>query len=379
MPRRDITGGAVLAHITGTINATDLSISIDATSGWPTGTNGKFYVAVDRGLAAEEKILVTSRASGVLTVASTGDRGVDGTAAQTHSSGATIEHVGTAQDLEDANAHIFDTTRNDHTQYYKKGSSEGNGLVANAGLIDVNVDNSTLQIASDVVKVKDLGVTTAKLADSSVTSAKIVDATIATGDLADNAVATAKIVDGAVTSAKILDATIATGDIADGAVTSAKIADGTIAPADLASTVYSQFNATASAACNSALTISAVGAPAATPDTVAGTTLTFSPSRVGQVFLVLGSADLTYTAGFSQGAGVVGLSVDNSNTITNPQIIIQHSGGGSNYRVTLSQCWLYTAADTSSHTFRLKAYKAASDDTIVVQTTHTVLTYVRFG
>src|SRR4051812_25894727 len=128
MPRYDIVGGAVSAHITGTINATDLSIGIDATSGWPVGTNGPFFVVIDRGLAGEEKILVTSRASGTLTVANTGNRGKDGTAAQSHSSGAAIEVSLASQHIEDANAHVFDTARDDHTQYLATASAAGSGL-----------------------------------------------------------------------------------------------------------------------------------------------------------------------------------------------------------------------------------------------------------
>lgn len=38
----------------------------------------------------------------------------------------------------------------------------GNGLVANGAALDVNVDNSTLQVATDVVRVKDGGITEAK-------------------------------------------------------------------------------------------------------------------------------------------------------------------------------------------------------------------------
>lgn len=39
--------------------------------------------------------------------------------------------------------------------------------------LDVNVDNATIEIATDTVRVKDLGITTAKIADSAVTTIKI--------------------------------------------------------------------------------------------------------------------------------------------------------------------------------------------------------------
>ena len=56
-------------------------------------------------------------------------------------------------------------------------------VLAGAGLIgggasgsvtlDVNVDNATIEISSDAIRVKDLGITTGKLADSAVTTVKI--------------------------------------------------------------------------------------------------------------------------------------------------------------------------------------------------------------
>lgn len=53
----------------------------------------------------------------------------------------------------------------------------GSGLTANTvngdATLDVNVDNVTLEISSDSIRVKDLGITTSKIADSAVTTLKI--------------------------------------------------------------------------------------------------------------------------------------------------------------------------------------------------------------
>ena len=49
-------------------------------------------------------------------------------------------------------------------------STSGNGDVIT---LDVNVDNVTIEISSDTLRIKDLGVSTAKLADSAVTTVKI--------------------------------------------------------------------------------------------------------------------------------------------------------------------------------------------------------------
>lgn len=52
-------------------------------------------------------------------------------------------------------------------------SAAGAGLGFAAGVLSVNVDDSTLEINTDTLRIKDLGVTTAKLAATSVTAAKL--------------------------------------------------------------------------------------------------------------------------------------------------------------------------------------------------------------
>lgn len=109
--RRQYAGGAKPAQLTANLgNSTaDLTITCDDLSNWPDGSIGPFYVVIDRGLAAEEKILCVSRTSNTITVYNTGlvnGRGADGTSVVAHSSGATIEHVFTATDADEANGHV---------------------------------------------------------------------------------------------------------------------------------------------------------------------------------------------------------------------------------------------------------------------------------
>lgn len=104
MARRDYSGGAAATTITSAINATATTITIASATGWPDGTNGKFFVVIDRDTSSEEKVLVQSRTGTVLTVASSSDRGVDDTTATSHASGASIEHSISATDLDEANA-----------------------------------------------------------------------------------------------------------------------------------------------------------------------------------------------------------------------------------------------------------------------------------
>lgn len=59
--------------------------------------------------------------------------------------------------------------------------------------LDVNVDNATVEIVGDIVRIKDLGVSTAKIANSAVTTAKIADGNVSTVKVADGAISFAKI------------------------------------------------------------------------------------------------------------------------------------------------------------------------------------------
>lgn len=49
----------------------------------------------------------------------------------------------------------------------------GNGLAKTGNTLDVNVDNTTIEINSDILRVKDLGISTAKIANDAVTYAKM--------------------------------------------------------------------------------------------------------------------------------------------------------------------------------------------------------------
>lgn len=121
--RREYVGGAQSARLTANLGGTtsDLTISCNDLSNWPTGVGGKpFYVVIDRGTVSEEKILCSSRSGNTLTVYDVGGnngRGADDTSITAHSSNAVIEHVFTATDADEANAHVNDTTTDVHPQY----------------------------------------------------------------------------------------------------------------------------------------------------------------------------------------------------------------------------------------------------------------------
>ena len=68
-----------------------------------------------------------------------------------------------------------------------------NNLAFNRLPNSIQVDNVTIELAAGVLRVKDLGISTAKLADASVTTVKILDANVTTAKIADANVTKAKL------------------------------------------------------------------------------------------------------------------------------------------------------------------------------------------
>lgn len=86
--------------LTGAINSSALTIGVNSVSGLP--ASYPFSLVLDVGLAAEEVVTVTGAAGTTLTII----RGEDGTAAQSHSTGAVVRHMMTARDLREPQQHI---------------------------------------------------------------------------------------------------------------------------------------------------------------------------------------------------------------------------------------------------------------------------------
>jgi hypothetical protein len=74
-------------------------MTVAATTGFP--ASFPYTLAVDFGSASEELVEVASAAGVVLTIT----RGVDGTSAQSHGSGAVVRHVSSARDFADYQTH----------------------------------------------------------------------------------------------------------------------------------------------------------------------------------------------------------------------------------------------------------------------------------
>lgn len=264
MPRQDYAGNAKPTVLAGGISATDLAIVISDATGWPSGgPSGKFFVTLNRAASTEERVLIASRTGTTLTIANVGDRGVDDTLAAIHNSGETIEHTYSAVDADVANAHIFDTTRDDHSQYLNlarhadealhsfgagealgvPGAPAAIGTVAGAGngarparenhvhILGTGSIFAAAMFAAGVVDAAAIApdaVGTSELAPDAVTSAELADNAVGTEHIQADSVGQSELGALSVGTPEIQLLAIITALLADDSVTAPKVADGAI-------------------------------------------------------------------------------------------------------------------------------------------------------
>lgn len=197
--RRQYAGAAAATTITAGINTTDTTCTLAATTGWPSTAGVPFYVVIDPGTSAEEKCSATISGS-TLTLT----RGQDDTSASSHSSGATIYPVFTANDADEANELVAKLTT-------KGDLLVTTGSALNRLAVGTN-DYALLADSSATNGVAWKQIPAAGLASDAVTTAKILDANVTAGKLATDAVTTAKIQDNAVTQAKLADRVIGSAE-----------------------------------------------------------------------------------------------------------------------------------------------------------------------
>jgi hypothetical protein len=87
--------------LTSSMTSSSTTMVVAATTGYPSGANYPFVLAVDYNTGAEELVLVTGASGLTLTIT----RAYNGTTAQAHAVGAVVRHVITAQDMTDAQTH----------------------------------------------------------------------------------------------------------------------------------------------------------------------------------------------------------------------------------------------------------------------------------
>ena len=124
----------------------------------------------------------------------------------------------------------------------------GNGLAASSGVFAVGVDDSSIELSSDALRIKAAGVVNSMLADDAVGA----------DELASNAVVEASIVDNAVTLAKMAGITrgsVIVGDASGDPALLAKGTAGQFAVSDGDDIIYRSLSGDATLAANGALTI----------------------------------------------------------------------------------------------------------------------------
>ena len=108
MPTRRQYQAGQVTTLTNSITDISTSFTIADATNWPDGSTGNFWVTIDPNTASEERILCSSRSTTTVTVAASG-RGKDGTGAIGHANSAVVWPSWSAQDADEANAHVSAT------------------------------------------------------------------------------------------------------------------------------------------------------------------------------------------------------------------------------------------------------------------------------
>jgi hypothetical protein len=175
--RRQYKGAAAATTITSSMTTSSTSVTISATTGWPSTAGVPFYVVIDPGTSAEEKCSATISGS-TLTVT----RAQDDTTASAHSIGATIYPVFTANDADEANELVSKlTTKGD---LLATDGSVLNRLAVGTNdyalLADSSATNGVAWKQVPAAGIASDAVTTAKILDANVTGAKLANFTVDT-------------------------------------------------------------------------------------------------------------------------------------------------------------------------------------------------------
>jgi hypothetical protein len=100
MARRYYSSTAARTTLAAQIDDTTTTVGVTAVSGWP--ASYPYTLVIDQDTVNEELVEVTNRSGTTLTVV----RGVDGTTAVAHDSGAVVNHGVSARDFDEPNEHV---------------------------------------------------------------------------------------------------------------------------------------------------------------------------------------------------------------------------------------------------------------------------------
>jgi len=129
MPRREYTAGrATTLSGAFAIGASTFTIADDGSSStWPTGADFDFFVTIGAGTSNEERVLCSGRNGRVITIAD-GGRNQENTGEKNHAAGETAWPSLSAQDANEANAHVNSTGYASYSQTVH-GLGSGDGVV----------------------------------------------------------------------------------------------------------------------------------------------------------------------------------------------------------------------------------------------------------
>ena len=113
--RRQYKGAAAQTTTTNALSVSDTSVTLTATTGWPSTAAVPFIVVIDPGTSSEEKCSATISGSTLTLV-----RAQDDTTAATHTTGATIYPVFSADEADEAN--LFASTMTTRGDLLKMGT-----------------------------------------------------------------------------------------------------------------------------------------------------------------------------------------------------------------------------------------------------------------
>ena len=134
--RRQYKGAAASTTTTNALSVSDTSVTLTATTGWPSTAAVPFVVVIDPGTSSEEKCSATISGS-TLTLT----RAHDDTTAATHASGATIYPVFSADEADEAN--LFASTMTTRGDLLTMGAGPTVGRIAIGASTYVLTSNGT--------------------------------------------------------------------------------------------------------------------------------------------------------------------------------------------------------------------------------------------
>ena len=212
---RQYSSVAVATTLSSTIVAGTTSITVGSVTGWP--TSYPYTIIIDPDVAGEEVCTVTAAVGTTLTVT----RGVDGSTAAGHNSGAVVKHGVSARDFSEPQVHIDATvahgatgavvgTTNTQTLISKTIDAGSNTItnIANANIAAAAAIDKT-KISGTAITAGDTGTVTNTMLAGSIANAKLTNSSVTIGG------ATATLGGSNVTSVTgmVLDATSTVGGV----------------------------------------------------------------------------------------------------------------------------------------------------------------------